>query len=195
MEYVKRKQVLAKLNICYQTLYDMAARKEIDTIKVGKNTLYNLDKYLREKAIITGTKEKIAYCRVSSQKQKPDLENQIKYMKDKFPTHTIIADIGSGINFNREGLVQIIEKAISGKIDELVIAYKDRLARFGYELIEFLITKYSKGKIVIVNQDEEKTPAEEMTKDIITIMNVYVAKMNGLRKYKKKIKDEINKTG
>ena len=116
-------------------------------------------------------------------------------MKDKFPTHTIIADIGSGINFNREGLVQIIEKAISGKIDELVIAYKDRLARFGYELIEFLITKYSKGKIVIVNQDEEKTPAEEMTKDIITIMNVYVAKMNGLRKYKKKIKDEINKTG
>ena len=62
-------------------------------------------------------------------------------MQAKFPTHTIITDIGSGLNFNRKGLKKIIKKAISGRIEELVLAlaYKDRLTRFGYEMIEFLI--------------------------------------------------------
>jgi predicted site-specific integrase-resolvase len=193
MEYVKRKVVLESLKISYQTLYKMAERNEIDSIKVGENTLYNLDKYLREKGIKGGEQEKIAYCRVSSNNQKEDLKRQIAYMKDKFPTHRIISDIGSGLNFNRNGLNEIIEKAIAGKVEELVVAYKDRLARFGYEFVENLITKYSKGKIIIINKKEEETPTEELTKDIVTIMNVYTAKINGLRKYKSQLKDEINK--
>jgi predicted site-specific integrase-resolvase len=192
MEYVKRKVVLESLKISYQTLYKMAERKEIDSIKIAENTLYNLDKYLREKGI-KGGQEKIAYCRVSSNKQKEDLKRQIAYMKDKFPTHRIISDIGSGLNFNRIGLKEIIDKAISGKVEELVVAYKDRLARFGYEMVENIIKIYSKGKIVIINKSEEQTPTEEVTKDIIAIMNVYTAKINGLRKYKSKLKEEINK--
>lgn len=72
-----------------------------------------------------------------------------------------------------------------------MIAYKDRLCRIGYELIENLIRKYSNGKIVIINASEEETPEEELSKDIITIMNVYVAKVNGLRRYKKQIVGEI----
>jgi putative resolvase len=67
------------------------------------------------------------------------------------------------------------------------------LARIGYELIENLIKEYSKGEIVILNKKEEETPNEEITKDILSIMNVYVAKINGLRKYKKMIKEEITK--
>ena len=81
----------------------------------------------------------------------------------------------------------------SGEIEELIIAYKDRLTRFGYEMLEFLINKYSNGKIIIINNDEEQTPTEELTKDIISIMNVYVAKINGLRKYKNQIKNDIIK--
>ena len=79
-----------------------------------------------------------------------------------------------------------MKKAINGEIEELVIAYKDRLKRFGYEMIEWLITKYSNGRIIIINKEEEETPVEELTKDIVLIMNVYVAKMNGLRRYKNK---------
>ena len=60
-------------------------------------------------------------------------------MEKKFPEHKIIKDIGSGLNMKRKGLKEIIEKAINGEIDELVITYKDRLARFGYDLIEWLI--------------------------------------------------------
>lgn len=193
MEFIKRGEAIKTLGICYQTLYKMAERKEIDTIKVGENTLYNINKYLREKNVLHKERIKICYCRVSSNKQKEDLEKQIKYMKDKFPTHIIIQDIGSGLNYKRKGLQELMEKAINGEIEELVIAYKDRLTRFGYEIIEWLISKYSNGKIIVINKNEEETPVEELTKDIVSIMNVYVAKVNGLRKYKTHIKEEIEK--
>lgn len=192
MEYVKRKEALKILGICYVTLYKIANNNEIETIKIGSNTLYNVKKYLREKNIIIN-KKKICYCRVSSNKQKNDLERQVKYMQEKFPTYEIIKDIGSGLNYKRKGLQSIIEKAINGEVEELIIAYKDRLTRFGYELIEDLIKKYSNGKIIILNSSEEKTPMEELTKDILSIMNVYVAKINGLRKYKREIKNELLK--
>lgn len=111
-------------------------------------------------------------------------------MKKKYPTYRIIKDIGSGINMERKGLKEIIDLAINGKIEEVVIAYKDRLARFGYELIEWIVVKYSQGTITIMNKKEEETPDEEITKDIIQIMNVYVAKMNGRRKYAIKDRNE-----
>ena len=124
-------------------------------------------------------------------KQKEDLKRQIEAMKKIYPTFELISDIGSGLNLNRIGLKTIIDYAIKGEIEILVVAYKDRLARFGYDLIERIIKEYSGGEIKIENDNEEKTPIEELTKDIIAIMNVYVAKMNGLRKYKKLITDDI----
>jgi len=100
----------------------------------------------------------------------------------------MIEDIGSGLNLNKRGIRKIIELAIEGKINKLVIAHKDRLVRFGYELIEDLIKKYSNGTIEIINEIKEdiKKPEEELVNDVLQIMNVYVAKMNGLRRYKKK---------
>jgi len=112
-------------------------------------------------------------------------------MKTKYPNHEIIKDIGSGLNYKRKGLLEIIESGIKGEIEEIVVAYKDRLTRFGYEMIEYVIEKFSNGKIKIENIEEEKTPQEEIVKDIMSIMNVYVAKINGLRKYKKIIKHKI----
>ena len=193
MEYVSRKETLKSLKIHYQTLYRMKERGEIETITIGKRTLYNLDKYLREKSIMKKEKRKVCYCRVSSAKQKEDLERQINYMKQKYPEYEIIKDIGSGLNFGRKGLLEILEGEINGEIEEIIIAYKDRLARIGYEIIEWIIKKYSKGKIIIINKKEEETPKEEMTKDVLSILNVYVAKVNGLRKYKEKIRNDINK--
>ena len=104
MEYVKRKEALKTLGITYPTLYKMAENNEIDTIIVGSNMVYNVNKYLREKNIIKKERMKYCYCRVSSNKQKEDLERQIAYMKDKFPTHTVISYIGSGLNYHRKGL-------------------------------------------------------------------------------------------
>ena len=97
----------------------------------------------------------------------------------------MIEDIGSGVNLNKRGLRKIIRLAISGRVNELVVAYKDRLARFGYELIEDLIKEYSNGKIIIINAKDDREPEEELAYDVLQVMNVFVAKMNGLRKYKK----------
>lgn len=184
--YVPRREACKILGIHYHTLYKLANKGEIETMKVGGQNLYNVVKYMNDKGLNTKPRRKICYCRVSSIKQKQDLERQIEYMKNKYDKHEIISDIGSGLNMNREGLNKIIDYAINGEIEELVIAYKDRLTRFGYELIENIIKKYSNGIIKIENKNEEKTPEEEITKDIITIMNVYVAKINGSRKYKNK---------
>ena len=135
----------------------------------------------------TNEKVKICYARVSSIGQQNDLERQKELLKNLYPTHILIDDIGSGIKLTKRGILKIIDLAIKGKIDELVIVHKDRLARFGYDLIEYIIKTYSSGKIIIINQKEEIEPEEEMVKDVLEIMNVFVAKMNGRRKYKKKI--------
>jgi len=172
----------------------MIEREEIETVKIGKMTLYNLNKFLKNEGVVVQKEKKnICYCRVSSRKQSGDLERQIKYMKEKYPNHEIISDIGSGLNFERKGLQKLMELGIKGEINEIRLTYKDRLARIGYELIEWIIKKYSSGKIIIENKEEEKTVGEEMTKDLLSIMNIYVAKVNGLRSYKKSIKEEIKK--
>jgi predicted site-specific integrase-resolvase len=90
----------------------------------------------------------------------------------------IIEDIGSGLNLNKRGINKIIHLGIKGKINELVVAYKDRLTRFGFELIEDIIKTYSNGTIKILNNKEEISQEEELVKDVMAIMNVYVAKMN-----------------
>lgn len=103
-----------------------------------------------------------------------------------YPNNLLIEDIGSGINLTKRGILKIIDLGIKGLIEELVIVHKDRLARFGYDLIEYIIENYSNGKIIIINKKEEVEPEEEMVKDVLQIMNVFVTKMNGRRKYKTK---------
>ena len=99
--------------------------------------------------------------------------------------YEIIKDIGSGINFNRKGLRKIIKLGIEGKINKLVVAYKDRLTRFWFDLIEDLLKEYSNCDIV-KNDKEDKEAEEELVNDVLLILNVYTAKMNRLRKYKNK---------
>jgi excisionase family DNA binding protein len=203
-KYVTGKEASEKLGVHQRTLYQWDKKGWIETIRTdGNKRLYNVEKYLNEKKCnndidciknlenIDKTKDKlkISYVRVSTQGQKDDLERQKKQMKELYPKHIMIEDIGSGVNLNKRGIRKIINLAIEGRIEELVIAYKDRLARFGYELIEDLITTYSKGKIIIVNKKKELKPEEELAFDVLQIMNVFTAKMNGLRKYNKNKKE------
>jgi len=186
--FLRRAEASKSLNIHYHTLESLAKNNEIEYINVGKTKFYNVKKFLYLKGVdntnLITNKKNICYCRVSSKKQSSDLERQIEYMKKKFPCHEIISDIGSGLNYERRGLKKILKYAINNELNELIVTYKDRLVRFGFELIEWLIKEKSHGTITILNNDEELTPQEEITKDIISIMNVYVAKNNDLRKYK-----------
>ena len=204
-KFVGGKQASEIIGVHQRTLYIWEEKGLIETIRTtGGKRLYNVEKYLKEKICneenknqntilcddldeLDKEKEKlnICYVRVSSNGQKDDLERQKNAMVKLYPKHKIIEDIGSGLNLNKRGIKKIINLAIEGKINELVVAYRDRLTRFGFELIEELIQKYSKGKIIILNEKEIIEPEEELVKDVMSILNVYVAKMNGLRKYNK----------
>ena len=195
-KYIGGKQACDILGVHMQTLYNWDKLGKIEVIRSsGGKRFYNVEEYLeenknRDKNEIKENKKekketKISYIRVSTLGQKNDLKRQKEYMKDKYPEHEIIEDIGSGINFNRRGLRKIIDLAIDGEIEEVVVAYKDRLTRFGYDLTEDIINKYSGGIIVVENNKEVKKEAkEELVEDVLQILNVYTAKMNGLRRYK-----------
>jgi putative resolvase len=200
-KYVGGKQATKILGVHQRTLYNWEEKKIIETIRTpGNKRLYNVGKYMdlhKEKQNVATVenldnldkkkgKLNISYVRVSSVGQVNDLEHQKQLIKKHYPNHLMIEDIGSGVNLNKRGLRKIIKLAIAGKVNEVVVAYKDRLARFGYELIEDLIKEYSNGKITVINQVDKAEPETELAHDVLQIMNVFVAKMNGLRKYKKK---------
>lgn len=197
VKYVSTKKAKEILGVHILTLHNWEEKGKIDTIRTaGGHRLYNVGKYMKDQGYdkeVPVNKEtnierlNLCYVRVSTVNQKDDLERQKDYMKSKYPTHEIIEDIGSGINFNRRGLRKIIKYAIAGQINQLVIAYKDRLTRFGYDLIEDLIKEYSNGEIIQEDKkDKSKEPKEELVEDVLQILNVYTAKLNGLRKYKLK---------
>jgi len=191
------KEASEKLGVHQRTLMQWDKKGLINVVRTpGNKRLYDVDKFLKENVLAKEEEKKenleelneklnICYVRVSTNGQKDDLENQKNMMKEIYKDYIIIEDIGSGLNLNKKGLRKIIDLAIKGKINKLVIAHKDRLVRFGFELIEDLIKKYSNGEIVILNKkNNEKKPEEELVNDVLQIMNVYVAKMNGLRRYK-----------
>ena len=183
-KYISGKKASEILKVHQRTLHNWDTKGIIETIRgPGGRRLYNVKKYLEQYEEnyeseeddgieIDENKMCIAYVRVSTYGQKSDLERQRRYMEKKYPNHKIIEDIGSGINFNRKGLRKIIKWGIEGRIKEVVVAYKDRLTRFGYELIEDIIKEYSGGKIVIINKDEEMEPEIELAKDVLQIMNI-----------------------
>jgi predicted site-specific integrase-resolvase len=202
-KFVGGKEASKILGVHQRTLYQWDEKKLIETIRTeGNKRLYNVGKYLKnhkcnqDENICSNYEEldklteklNISYVRVSTINQKDDLDRQKALLKEKYPNNIIIEDIGSGLNLNKRGINKIIHLAINGKINQLVIAYKDRLTRYGFELIEEIITKYSNGKIIILNKKQDTDPEEELVKDVMAIMNVYVAKMNGLRRYKNKEK-------
>ena len=140
-------------------------------------------------------KKIIGYCRVSSHKQKDDLERQIEnvktYMYAKGYQFEIITDIGSGINYNKKGLNQIIDMVTNSEVEKIVVLYKDRLIRFGYELIENLCNKF--GTIIEIIDNTEKTEQQELVEDLVQIVTVFSCRFQGKRanKAKKMIKELI----
>lgn len=130
----------------------------------------------------------ILYARVDRLHQKADLDRQIAKLLELYPSAELITDIASGLNFKRKGLQSILEAVRTGNVSSIIIAHKDRLARFGFELIEWLC-QLDGTKIVVLNQNN-LSPEQEMVEDILAIVHVFSCRLYGLRKYKTKIKED-----
>lgn len=138
----------------------------------------------------------IGYCRVSGNKQKDDLQRQIEnmnvYLLSQGKPFEIISDIGSGINYKKKGLKELLKLITQNKVDKVVVLYKDRLLRFGYELVEYIASLYN-CEIEIIDSSE-KTEQQELVEDLVQIITVFSCRLQGKRanKAKKLIKELIN---
>lgn len=127
-------------------------------------------------------RKRIAYARVSSKAQQPDLERQIGWLRERCPDHEIWTDIGSGINYKRPRLKALLDYSVRGIPIDLAIAHRDRLARFGFELIEHVI-QASGGTIRVLSQEEHSSPETELAEDLLSIVHVFSCRHIGRRGY------------
>lgn len=123
------------------------------------------------------------YARVSSAKQKSDLQRQVAMLQKAYPTFEIIQDIGSGINFKRRGLASILELLLARRVSKVVVAHKDRLARFGFDLFQFLFEKCG-ATLEVLEDGDIKEPITELANDLLSVVTVFTARYYGSRSYK-----------
>lgn len=198
MKILKPKEVSEILNVTVKTLQNWDYSGKLIAKRNPNNRRYythdQINKFLgKEKVDIK--KKIIGYCRVSSNKQKDDLKRQIEnvktYMFSKGYQFEIVKDIGSGINYNKKGLNKLIQMIVSNQVEKIIIAYKDRLLRFGFELIENICKLYD-VEIEIIN-NTEKTEEQELVEDLVQIITVFSCKLNGKRANKlKKMAQEVD---
>jgi len=136
----------------------------------------------------------VAYCRVSSQAQKPDLANQRQVLEEFCKQRQIqvdewIMEIGGGLNFKRKQFLQLVDAILEGQVERIVLAHQDRLARFGYQLLVHLCQTH-KTELVVMNT-ESLSPEQELVQDLITITHCFSSRLYGLRNYGKALKKAI----
>jgi predicted site-specific integrase-resolvase len=134
------------------------------------------------------------YARVSAPAQKPDLEQQVKALEQFCLAQGIavdewIAEVGGGLNFKRKKFRDLIRRIESGEITTLVIAHKDRLARFGFDLIAYLCELHG-TKLVVVN-NESLSPEREMVEDMMAIVHCFSSRLYGLHSYRKVLREAL----
>ena len=192
--FVKIGEASKILGVNAQTLRRWEEGGVIQPVKrTPKGTrLYSLQELLGANDLSYPT---IAYARVSSSDQKEDLERQHAVLeafcnKNGWQTE-IIRDLGSGMNYNKKGLLRLLELLVQGQMSRLVLTHKDRLLRFGAEII-FRICELKGIEVVIINKGEQPSFEEELTRDVMETMTVFCAKLSGCRSQKsKKMAQEI----
>ena len=141
-------------------------------------------------------KKTAIYTRVSTPSRKNDLETQKQvlelYCASKGWSCLVIEDIGSGLNYKKKGLLELIRLIETEQIERIVINYKDRLLRYGAEII-YEICRYHGVEIIVVNESESKTYEEELVEDALSVITVFSAKLYGSRSHKNKQIVEENK--
>lgn len=134
-------------------------------------------------------KRTIAYARVSSHDQKEDLKRQVLVLESYCASHgwkfELLQDLGSGLNYCKKGLRKLIKEICSGHVDRLVIVHKDRLLRFGAELIFSLCEQFG-AEVVILNSSERENFEEDLVQDVLEIITVFSARLYDARSRKNK---------
>jgi putative resolvase len=154
---------------------------------------YTHDQYLEYRGLkAKGAGATIAYARVSTAGQKPDLQNQVAALRAYCQMHEIAVDewveeIGSGLNYQRKQFNRIMEEIELGRVQRLIFAHNDRLVRFGFEWFAAFCTRHGTD-LVVVNGDT-LSPEQELVEDLLSIVRIFSARLYRLRSYQKVIRD------
>lgn len=193
--------ILLEIPISTSTLRNWGNSGRIRTRKPGGKRFYNIEDVRREigeTPIIANreTGQIVGYARVSSHHQKEDLHRQEEYIR----THSeigeegrVITDIGSGLNYNRKGLTKLLTQVEYGEISMVVVTYRDRLCRFGFEIIERIFRKNNTKLLVLCTEDYDEQGEKELANDLLDVCNYFTAKRNG-RKAARYRKERIKST-
>lgn len=184
-KYVPAKLIKEKYAISAATLRKWSLDGKIDVIRTpGGKRLYDSNKVAtlfgdtRDDPIRT----KIAYARVSSDHQREDLNRQEQDLRTAYPDHKIISDIGSGLNWKRKGFNELLDLCFRGLIKEVAVTHKDRLCRYGFELLETIFSKLDVTLVVLHQSSDGATEdTRELSEDLLSIVTVFVARNNGKR--------------
>ena len=186
--FIKIGEAAKLLGISVQTLrrWEKTGYLKPDRISDGKTRYYSLDKLL---GALPGKEAEltIGYARVSSHDQKSDLKTQASalstYCLQQGFTYEIIEDLGSGMNYKKKGLHKLLNLILQRKIKRLVLTHKDRLLRFGAELI-FTLCEIHNIEIILINQGADLSFEEELAQDVLEIITVFSARLYGSRSKK-----------
>ena len=157
----------------------------------------DLNKVLNLESETESKRKNVGYCRVSTQSQKQNLENQIDFVSVYSLSHGVIldeiyTDIGSGLNYKRKNWSNLLKQVENNEIDKIYVTYKDRFVRFGYEWFEEFCASHG-TEIIVLNQ-KQTSPEEELTEDLLNIVTVFSARSHRLRTYKKQLEQNLNET-
>jgi predicted site-specific integrase-resolvase len=197
-QYISGDKISKKYGISVSCLRNWANQGKIKVIrpKEGRTKRYYSVSDINE--IIGGNsgfeqqRDVICYTRVSSSHQKNDLERQVEYVLQEGSERTkvprselvIIREIASGVNFERHGLKTVLERVSQGKVKTVVVSYKDRLSRFGVELIQWFFNKHDTELLVLNKPLQDPDHTHELAEDLLAISNHFVAKNNAAKAVK-----------
>lgn len=184
--FVSGARVKRSYDVCTNSLRSWASSGKIRsrTLPGGKH-LYALDdvhKLLQPKeGPPVQERISLAYARVSSDHQKEDLKRQVDLLKSHRPGIEVVQDVGSGVNFQRKGLLSLLERVLAGTIQQVVVLHRDRLCRIACDLFEHIFQKAG-CQLVVLGDDQTGHDSErELSDDLLSIVTVFVARSNGRR--------------
>lgn len=189
------------INVTTQTLRNWDKQNKLKPVILESGHRRYTNDHLN---LINGIKDSdkinVIYCRESTKMQKESLKLQEEKIKEfcisnGIKIDKVISEFGSALNYKRQGLLELIDLITKNKVENLIIYYKDRLVRFGYELFEELSKKYNFKILIIDNSESNKSKEKEFADDLISIIHYFSMKLYGSRSYKQKVKkaeDNLN---
>jgi predicted site-specific integrase-resolvase len=187
--YIKIGQAAKLLGVTPQTVrrWEREGQLSPDRVSEGGTRYYDVKHLLGLRELETDLT--VAYARVSSRDQKDDLKRQAEklemYCARKGWRYELIQDLGSGMNYRKKGLKRLLEMILNREVKRVVLTHKDRLLRFGAELV-FALCEARNVEVVILNQGEESSFEEELVQDLLEIITVFSARMYGSRSHQNK---------